>query len=87
MERRPLAEDTPFEIEQIQIEMWRNMTTTRKLELVFGVSQSVDQAARAGVRLRHPGATEREAFLRLAILRLGYASAVEAFPDAAGLAP
>jgi hypothetical protein len=39
------------------------------------------------VQMRYPQAGSREQFLRLAILRLGYDLALEAFPDAAGLEP
>ena len=39
----------------------------------------------SGWQQRHPQASAREQFLRLAIVRLGYDLAVEAFPDAAGL--
>ena len=83
--RRPLADDTPFEIEQVQIAMWQRMTHEEKAQLVTSMCRGVLEAATAGVRWRHPHAGPREQFLRLAILRLGYDLAVEAFPDAASL--
>lgn len=81
--RRPLAEDTPLEIEQVQIDIWRRMSQQEKAQLVTSMCRGVLQAAAEGVRWRHPHAGPREQFLRLAILRLGYDLAVEAFPDAA----
>lgn len=35
-ERRPLAEDTPLEIEDLQIKIWRGMSPERKAELIVG---------------------------------------------------
>lgn len=55
MASRPLAADTPREVEDRQIEAWRCMPTADK----------------AGLRVRYPTASERELFLRLAVLTLG----------------
>jgi hypothetical protein len=84
-QRRPLAEDTPFEIEHLQIQIWRAMTPDRKAHLVASMCTGIQDAAVEGIKMRYPGAGSREQFLRLAILRLGYDLAVEAFPDARGL--
>lgn len=84
-ERRPLAEDTPFEIEDLQIKIWRGMSPERKAELIVGICAALDDLVVEGVRRRHPGAGAREQFLRRAIVRLGYEHACEAFPDAVGL--
>lgn len=83
--RQPLAADTPFEVEEQQIAAWRRMTPQDKMRLVTGMSLAVSEAAREGLKRRHPHAGERELFLRLAILRLGPELAVEAFPEAAAL--
>ena len=83
--RRPLAEDTPLEIEQVQIAMWQRMTPSDKMRLVSGLCRRLHALAAEAVKRRHPQASAREQFLRLAIVRLGYDLAVEAFPDAAGL--
>lgn len=85
VERLPLAEDTPLEVEARQIEIWRRMSPEAKSDLISGICAAVDDALAEGVRRRHPGASSREQFLRRAIVRLGYRDAVEAFPDAAGL--
>ena len=83
--RRPLADDTPLEIEQVQIAMWQRMTPGDKMRLVSALCRRLHALAAEAVRQRHPHASARERFLRLAIVRLGYDLAVEAFPDAAGL--
>ncbi len=85
--RQPLAADTPFEVEQVQIERWRQMTPAGKMRLVSAMSRRLHTLAAEGVRRRHPEAGAREQLLRLAIVKLGYDLAVEAFPDAAGLEP
>lgn len=85
VERLPLAEDTPFEVETVQLGLWRTMTPQDKMRLVSGICRAVDEAAREGLRRRHPHASDRELFLRLALLRLGDELAVEAYPDAASL--
>lgn len=83
--RRPLADDTPLEIEQVQIDIWRRMSQEEEAQLVTSLCRGVLEAAAEGVRWRHPHASPREQFLRLAIFRLGHDLAVEAFPDAASL--
>jgi hypothetical protein len=85
VERLPLAEDTPLEVEEVQLALWRKMSPQDKMRLISGICRAVDDAAREGLRRRHPGAGDRELFLRLALLRLGHDLAVEAFPDAAPL--
>jgi len=86
MAERPVAEDTPIEIEALQQGLWRQMTPEAKARLVAGLCQGVREAALQGIRLRYPEAGPREQFLRLALLYLGPELTVEAFPDAAGLA-
>lgn len=81
----PLSLDTAPEVECLQVEGWRRMSPAEKAALVSGLSRAVDAMAWAGARHRHPGASERELFLRVAIARLGRDLAVEAYPDAAGL--
>lgn len=85
VERLPLAEDTPLEIEEVQLALWRKMTPQDKMRLISGICQAVNEAAREGLRRRHPHASDRELFLRMALLRLGHELAVEAFPDSAAL--
>jgi hypothetical protein len=83
--RRPLADDTPFEVEDVQLALWRAMTPTSKAQVISSICRVVHDLAVVGVARRHPGASPREQFLRLAVVRLGYDLAVEAFPDVARL--
>ena len=81
-----LAADTPVEIEERQIRAWREMSPSDKAALVAGLTNATIALARAGLRERHPGASDRELFLRLAILTLGCDLAEKAYPDAQALA-
>lgn len=69
----------------MQVARWRTMSPAEKLALTEAASASVRQLAMAGLRLRHPGADEREIFLRYAMLTLGPAAAIAVYPDAKSL--
>jgi hypothetical protein len=77
-----LSSDTAPEAERTQIEIWRHMTPGEKLSLVDRASREIIALALAGIRMRHPGASERECLIRLAELRLGPRLVREAYPDA-----
>lgn len=83
----PTCRHTSIAAARHQIELWRRMTPAEKLGLVSSASRSAHAMAAAGVRQRYPQATEREVFLRLAVLRLGHELAREAFPEVENLAP
>lgn len=53
------------------IEGWRAMSSYEKAELVNESSKDLTRLALAGIRHRHPGATDDELRLRLGALRLG----------------
>ena len=57
------------------------MSAAEKVAIVTGLTRAAFELAAAGVRHRHPGATEREQFLRLAIVTLGPELARQAYPD------
>jgi len=65
--RTPLSFDTPADVEERQIERWRQMSTVEKAALIFGLTNATFVMARAGVQQRHPDASPREVFLRLAV--------------------
>jgi hypothetical protein len=75
--------DTSPEVERLQIERWRRMSTEEKAAIVSGLTQAVFDVALAGIRQRYPGAPPREQFLRLAVVTLGPDLARQAYPDAA----
>ena len=81
-----LAADTSADVEERQILAWRQMSPADKAALVAGLTNATIVLARAGLRERHPGASDRELFLRLAILTLGRELAGRAYPDARSLA-
>jgi hypothetical protein len=84
-ERAILSLDTSPEAERRQIEIWRAMSTVEKAQLVSRMTIAVQQLALAGIRERHPGASEREVFLRLAAFKLGPELVRKVYPDAASM--
>jgi hypothetical protein len=78
-----LSADTTAEIEQRQIEAWRRLSPLERLRLVSETTRAVTNLALAEIRRRHPGASERECFLRLAAIRLGVNATRRIYPDAA----
>lgn len=77
-----LSLDTPPDIERRQVEAWRQMSPAQKAALVTGLTRAAWEMTAAGVRHRHPGATPREHFLRMAVIVLGPELARLAYPDA-----
>ena len=73
--------DTDAESEQHQIERWRAMSPADKLRLVAELNAAADTMALAGIRLRHPEASPREQFLRLACVKLGRDLARQVYPE------
>ena len=85
VERGVLSADTSRDIERLQIEAWRRMSPLDRLLTADALSRQARALALAGVRHRHPQASERECFLRLAAIKLGRERTVELYPDAAVL--
>lgn len=80
-----LSRDTSPEVERLQIGLWRRMSALDKARAVDGLSRATQELALAGIRQRHPHASERECRLRLAALRLGPQLAARVYPEAAAL--
>ena len=88
MKHRPnavLASDTSPDIERMQIALWCRMSPMEKARAVGHVSRSVRELALAGIRHRHPDASEQECRLRYAVLTLGRTLACAAYPEASSL--
>jgi hypothetical protein len=83
----PLNLDTSPEIERLQIEAWRRMSTVQKAALVSGLTQAVVDMTMAGIRQRYPVASPHEVRLRFALVTLGPDLARAAFPDVDQLTP
>jgi hypothetical protein len=81
-----LAADTSPEAERLQIEAWRRMSPAEKAPVTSGLTRAVRASAFAGIRQRHPGASERECFLCFALLTLVPELACRAYPEARALA-
>jgi hypothetical protein len=61
------------------------MSPLDRLLAADALSREVQALALVGIRHRHPQASERECFLRLAALKLGCERTVQLYPDATGL--
>ena len=80
-----LASDTTAAIEQRQVDAWRRLSPLERLRLVSDTTRAVTNLSLAGIRRRHPQASERECFLRLAAILLGVDTARRVYPDAVEL--
>jgi len=63
--------DTSPEAWKFQMELIRKLTPEEKLQRTFEFSAFVRSFGEAGLRRRHPNASDREIFLRAAHLTLG----------------
>jgi hypothetical protein len=78
-----LSRDTSADVERRQIDAWRRMTPLEKAAVMSQATRDVVTLALSGIRQRHPGASERECFIRLAALQLGPTLVRQVYPDAA----
>ena len=67
---RTQSSDTSLEAEAVLIRLARESPPWRKLEIALSMSKTVRQAALAGIRSRHPEASEEEVRKRLSALLL-----------------
>jgi hypothetical protein len=75
----PESRDTHPQIESLRIEGFRRMTPAEKFAQVAALTRNVRDLALAGIRMRHPGVSDREARMRLAALTLDQAVLRRAF--------
>lgn len=80
--RNALSDDTSAEAQQFQLQLWRRLSESERLDAVSAISTAVNELALSGIRQRHPGASDRECFLRLAVIRLGPDVARRLYADA-----
>jgi hypothetical protein len=66
-----LSADTHPKMEALQIELWRQATPTRKMQMLAQLNASAQTLALMGLRSRYPQASESELRRRLAGLLLG----------------
>jgi hypothetical protein len=77
-----LASDTSFDVQRMQIALWRQMSPLEKAHAIGQVSLAVRELSLVGIRQRHPTVSERECLLRYALLTLGRSLAFRAYPEA-----
>ena len=65
----PELSDTSPEAEHLQLELYRAMTPGQKLALVLDLIDTAEGFSRAGIRLRHPQASELEITRHLAVIK------------------
>lgn len=68
---RPEVEDTSHEARRIQLQLLRNASPSRRLQLALSLSQTTRELALGALRRRHPELSEREIRLRFAELHYG----------------
>ncbi len=71
--------DTSPAVESRRIDGFRQMTPAKKFALVAALTRNVRQLALAGIRMRCPRISDREATLRLAALSIDKATMARAF--------
>jgi len=83
--RAVLSDDTSLSAEERQVRRWREMSIAEKGRLVTSLCQVADAMALAGIRHRHSGASPRECFMHLAVLKLGRDLAQRVNPEISAL--
>lgn len=63
---RTQASDLHPDVERVVVEGWRAMSAAEKVQQVCQLTDTARKFSLAGIRRRHPGASERELRLRLA---------------------
>jgi len=77
---KPLALDTPHDIEELVLRGYRCMTPSQKLRRVVDLGVAAETMAAARIRARYgPEVSPRELRLRLAALQLDRQTMVEVF--------
>jgi hypothetical protein len=81
------GDDTSYAARRAQIRIWRSLSSVDVAELVSGASRAARTLALAGLRARHPAASERELIARLAAITIGTELARQVYPDVDFAAP
>ena len=75
-----LSRDTTAEAERIQVEIWRRMSSLERAQVITGACHAARTFAFAGLRARHPEASERELVALYVELTAGSELARLAYP-------
>jgi len=76
-----LFSDTDPIMESLQIQLWRQASPTRKMNMLAQLNASARTLALAGLRSRYPDSSEAELRYKLAVLLLGEELAQKAYGD------
>jgi hypothetical protein len=74
--------DTHPQMEALQIQLLRQASPTRKMDMLAQLNASARRLALTGLRSRHPHASEAELRHRLAVLLLGEDLATRVYGEA-----
>jgi hypothetical protein len=76
-----LSADTSGEAERLQVRIWRSLASADTARVIAGACRTVREVALAGLRERHPEASDAELVTRLAAITLGPALARQVYSD------
>jgi hypothetical protein len=79
--RAILSTDTSRDAEDVQLRAWRSMPSADKIRQILGLCRAARHLAVAGLRARHPDASDAELMVRLASFTLGPRLARLVYPD------
>ena len=77
-----LYADTHPKMEALQIQLWRQASPTRKMNMLAQLNASARTLALTGLRSQFPQASQTELHFKLAILLLGEEVALKVYGDA-----
>ena len=78
-----LSSDTHPKMEALQIQLWRQASPTRKMQMLAQLNSSARTLALTGLRSRYPQASEAELRRKLAGLLLGEELAGKVYKETA----
>jgi hypothetical protein len=76
---RTQSPDTSREAEEVQFAHWRGMTPAQKALALANLMAMAEELARAGIRMRHPGADAAEVEMRVRALILDRETMIKFF--------
>lgn len=76
-----LFSDTHPKMEALQIQLWRQASPTRKMDMLAQLNKSAQMLALAGLRTQYPHSSEAEIRRRLADLLLGEEAARKVYGE------
>lgn len=75
----PQSPDTSIEADRLMFDLLRRMTPGEKLRRIGELGALANAFAEAGIRARHPGATDHEVKMRIAAQSIDRETMIKAF--------